>query len=64
MKYKIKYKCDNCHSTKEVIWDTERVGHNPSTNDIPVEVPCGFHGCNGPQKLITVKKKNISVENY
>lgn len=63
MKYRVNYKCDNCHSTKTILIDTERMGHAPGDNDIPLTVPCGFHGCNGPQKLVEAKKKNITVEN-
>lgn len=47
MVYNYLYKCDTCFATKEIVFDTERVGRMPDSNDLPDSLICGYRGCEG-----------------
>ena len=44
-----KYQCDWCGSTKTIVFDSERVGREPTDGDFPAWVVCGVRYCENRQ---------------
>lgn len=58
MKYRYYYSCDSCHATREIEFDTERVGRHPQPSDIPLHHVCGVRGCQGTHTLQGLRGDN------